>query len=71
MAHIQVPLPPRLPAGWRRPSRWALRTAPVVLKPRYVAATAVVTYGGYDLLVIGVPSASTTAWSRLAMDIVG
>ncbi|WP_394836271.1 hypothetical protein LVJ94_05105 [Pendulispora rubella] len=43
-AHIHVAraLPPRRNAGAMRPSSFALRRAPVVLNPQYVAASAVV-----------------------------
>lgn len=41
-AHIQVPVPPRLPDGWTFPSMRALRRAPLVLNPQYAAAAIVV-----------------------------
>src|SRR5690606_23393387 len=46
------PVPPRRPAGVRRPSFTAFRIAPVVRKPQYLAASGVGRYGGTAGVVI-------------------
>jgi hypothetical protein len=44
-AHIQVPVPPRLPDGRILPSKCAFLSAPLVLNPQYAAAAVVGRYG--------------------------
>jgi len=52
-AHVSDPRDPRRPAGEMRPSRRALRSPPVVLKPQYLAARRVVMKSGHELVASG------------------
>lgn len=63
--HMYVPEPPRRPTGRSRPSRAAFRTAPVVLKPQYRAASVVVI--GASTAQLEPAAADDGAWTAVVV----